>query len=233
MEAAVTGERGELDRIRSEYRRRSREVGAEHWRVRLFVRQQRERIMLKELARAGSLPLAGRSMLDVGCGDGQWLADFETWGVRQPDLAGIELDPERAAEARARLPAADVREGNAAELPWADGSFYVVLQATLISSVVDPGMRRAVAAEIARVTAPGGVVVSYDMRIGNPRNSHVRAVSRRELGDLFGGWELRARPATLVLPLSRRVAVRSFRAAGALEAAILLNTHLLAVLRRP
>ena len=229
----MTRERDELDRIRLEYERRSREVGAEHWRVRLFVRQQRERILLAELARAGVLPLAGRRVLDVGCGAGQWLADFETWGARQADLAGIELDPERAAEARGRLPAADVREGNAAELPWPDGSFDVVLQATLLSSIVDPGVRRAVAADIARVTAPGGVVISYDMRIGNPRNRHVRAVGRRELGELFEGFEVRARPATLLLPLARRLAVRSFRAAGAVEAAVVLNTHLLAVMRRP
>ncbi|HEX8743009.1 MAG TPA: class I SAM-dependent methyltransferase [Thermoleophilaceae bacterium] len=223
----------ELDRIRTEYERREREVGAEDWRVRLFVRQLRERVLLEELGRAGSLPLAGRRVLDVGCGHGQWLADFETWGARQADLAGIELDPDRAARARERLPAADVQEGNAAELPWPDGSFDVVLQATLLSSLVDPELRRAVAADVARVTAPGGVIASYDMRIGNPRNEHVRGVSRRELAELFPGFEVRARPVTLLLPLSRRVAVRSFRAAGALEGARLLNTHLLAVLKRP
>ena len=223
----------ELDRIRGEYERRSREVGAEHWRVRLFVRQLRERVLLDELGRAAMLPLAGRRVLDVGCGDGQWLADFQTWGARQQDLAGIELGAERAARARERLPAADVREGNAAELPWEDGRFDVVMQATLLSSLVEPELRRAVAADIARVTAPGGVVVSYDMRVENPRNEHLRAVTRRELAELFPGFEVRARRVTLLLPLSRRLAVRSFRAASALEGTRLLNTHLLAVMRRP
>jgi SAM-dependent methyltransferase len=222
----------ELDRIRSEYARRSREVGAEHWRVRLFVRQLRERVLLEELGRAGMLPLAGRRVLDVGCGDGQWLADFQTWGARQADLAGIELGAERASRARERLPAADVQEGNAAELPWEDGRFDVVMQATLLSSLVDPELRRAVVAEMARVTAPGGVVVSYDMRTENPRNEHLRAVGRRELEELFPGFDVRARPVTLLLPVTRRVAVRSFRAAGALEAMRVLNTHLLAAMRR-
>lgn len=221
-----------LDRIRAEYERRTREVGAEHWRVRVFVRQLRERVLLDELGRAGMLPLSGRRMLDVGCGDGQWLADFETWGARQGDLAGIELGSERAARARERLPGADVREGNAAELPWEDGRFDVVMQATLLSSLVEPELRRSVAVEMARVTAPGGAVVSYDMRVDNPRNEHLRAVKRAELEELFPGFEVRARPVTLLLPLARRVALRSFRAAGALEGARLLNTHLLAVMRR-
>jgi hypothetical protein len=107
-----------------------------------------------------------------------------------------------------------------------------VLQATLLSSLVEPDLRRRVAAEMARVVAPGGVVVSYDMRVENRRNPHVRAVPRRELAELFPGFDMDARPVTLLLPLARRVAVRSFRAAAALETSRLLRTHLLAVLRR-
>jgi hypothetical protein len=76
------------------------------------------------------------------------------------------------------------------------------------------------------------VVVSYDMRVENRRNEHLRAVKRGELEELFPDFDVRARPVTLLLPLSRRVAMRSFRAAGALEGARLLNTHLLAVMRR-
>jgi SAM-dependent methyltransferase len=221
-----------LDRIRTEYARRSREVGVEDWRVRLFVRQMRERVLLAELARAGLAPVPGLRILDVGCGEGQWLVDFQTWGARQSDLAGIELDPARADGARERVPSADIRVGNAGELPWEDASFDVVLQATLLSSLVEPELRRSVAAEMARVTAPRGVVVSYDMRTENPRNPHLRALRRRELGELFPGFDVRARPVTLALPLARRVAARSFRAAGALEALRVLDTHLLAVLSR-
>ena len=223
----------ELDRIRTEYERRGREVGVEDVRVRAFVRQGRERALLRGLARAGLLPLDGRRVLDVGCGEGQWLVDFQTWGARQADLAGIELDPGRVAGARERLGAADLREGNAAELPWPDGSFDVVLQATLLSSLVEPDLRRAVAGEMARVLAPGGAIVSYDMRVENRRNEHLRALRRRELEELFPGFGVDVRPVTLLMPLARRAAVRSFRAAAALEATRVLSTHLVAVLRRP
>jgi SAM-dependent methyltransferase len=240
MRPAAGGAPDELERIRAEYERRSREVPGENWKVRLFVRQLRERVLLAELARASSLPLGERRVLDVGCGTGQWLADFETWGARRANLAGIELQPDSAERARARLapagPAggqADIRDGSADALPWADGTFQVVLQATMLSSIVDQALRRRVADEMRRVLAPDGVIVSYDMRVGNPRNPAVRSVTKRDLAGLFGGLDLRVRRVTLALPVSRRVVGASWTAAAALERASLFNTHLLAILRDP
>jgi ubiquinone/menaquinone biosynthesis C-methylase UbiE len=238
---STTAERdAEVARIRSQYARRNRAGSYESdWKVRLFLRQQRERVLLGELARAGSLPLADRRVLDVGCGSGQWLADFETWGARRGNLAGIELDGERAAEARQRLAAggaqggADIREGNASALPWADGTFDVVLQSTVISSILDAGLRRDVAAEMARVLAPGGTIVSYDMRLTNPRNPHVRKLGRRELAELFDGFQIRTRRVTLILQVTRRVVGPSWTAAAALESTRLPCSHLLAIARRP
>ena len=232
----------ELARIRAEYERRRREVPREHWKVRLFVRQMRERLLLAELSRAGALPLRERRILDVGCGSGQWLADFQTWGASRRRLTGIELDPQAVVHARARLapsgagPAAgeaDIHEGAAGEMPWPDGSFDVVLQATMLSSILDQDMRRQVAAEMMRVLAPGGVILSYDMRIENPRNPQVRALPRQELEDLFAGMRVRARRVTLALPLSRRLVPVSWFAAEMLERVSLLNTQLLAVIERP
>ena len=243
--ASTVSERGvdELARIKAEYARRERAGPYEpDWKVRLYARQRRERALLEELARANALPLTGRRVLDVGCGAGQWLADFETWGARRENLAGIELDPERARDARERFaptgtgPAAgeaDIREGNAAELPWAAGSFDIVLQSTVISSILDQGLRRDVAAEMARVLAPEGIVVSYDMRVTNPRNPHVRRLGARELAELFEGFQMRKRRVTMLPQLTRRAVRVSWSAAAVLESTHLLRTHLLATLWRP
>ena len=211
------------------------------WRVRLFIRQMRERPLLVGLASAIPFPLAGRRVLDVGCGSGQWLADFETWGVRRSELAGIELDPSRLSVAQARLAPtgrgpgageADIRGGDATSLPWPDGTFDVVLQATLLSSIVEPRMRAQVAREMARVLAPGGAIVSYDMKVGSPRNPNVRRLGRRELARVFPGFDIRARSVTLLVPLARRLVPVSWSAAVALERVRLLDTHLMAVLTR-
>src|SRR5262245_52274264 len=61
----------------------------------LFLYQQRSKLMLRLLSRAGVLPLTGKTVLDVGCGAGLQLVEFETWGVRRADLAGIDLSEGR------------------------------------------------------------------------------------------------------------------------------------------
>jgi hypothetical protein len=61
----------------------------------------------------------------------------------------------------------------------------------------------------------------------------VRRLGKRELANLFPGFAFRARRVTLLPPLSRRLVPASWITATTLEQAHLLNTHLLAVLRRP
>lgn len=177
-------------------------------------------------------PLAGRRVLEVGCGAGQLMADLETFGARRDRLAGIDLVPERVAAAQARLPGADIREGDAASLPWEDGRFDVVLQSMMLSSVLDPAVRTAAAREMGRVAAPDGLVVSYDFFVRSPGNSGTRPVSKSELASLFPGFSMRWRRTTLAPPLVRLLVPRARPLASGLQALRLLDTHALAVLRR-
>ena len=57
-------------------------------------------------------------ILEVGCGRGARLLDFERWGAKRGHLAGIDLIESFVEAARARVPGADVRQGDAAGLPW-------------------------------------------------------------------------------------------------------------------
>jgi SAM-dependent methyltransferase len=227
----------EAERIVSEYGRRSAELEPERYAptnpAALFIRQSVERAAVAELRRAGALPLAGRRILDAGCGSGQWLADLETWGASREQLAGLDLVAERVEHARARLPGADIRLGDASELPWEDASFGLVLQSMMFSSILDPGVRAAAAGELARVLEPGGLLLSYDFFTGSPGNPNVRGLRRRELAELFPGFELRWRRVTLAPPLTRLLAPRARPLATALQSLRLLDTHALAVLRRP
>ena len=102
------------------------------------------------------MPLAGR-VLDVGAGAGYYLHRLREFGLE--DGVGVELMDERVAEARRRYPALDVRQGDASDLPFADGEFDLVTQFTVLSSILDPTLRRAVAAEMSASRArPGGSV---------------------------------------------------------------------------
>jgi SAM-dependent methyltransferase len=125
---------------------------------------------------------------------------------------------------------ADLREGDAARLPWNDGSFDLVLQSTVFSSILDRNVQAAVAREMRRVLAPGGLILSYDLAVGNPRNLRVRGVRSPRLAELFPGCEIHARRVTLAPPIARRLAPRAWLAAEVLEATRVLSTHLVALI---
>ena len=101
----------------------------------------------------------------------------------------------------------------------------------MFSSILDPAVRATAASELARVLAPGGLVLWYDFFTDSPRNPNVRGVGRRELRRLFPGFEVRWRRVTLAPPLIRLLVPRARPLAAALQALKLLDTHALAVLR--
>jgi ubiquinone/menaquinone biosynthesis C-methylase UbiE len=224
----------ERQRIRSEYQRREREIAHDlyaPWQPsEIFLRGGRKRIAAKLLLQAGVFPKAGNRCLEVGFGSLGWLGDLITWGVREQDLHGIELDPVRAEHARKLLPVADLRVGDATELPWDKRMFHLAIASTLFTSILDQEVRRRLAEEIARVLLPGGAVLWYDFAVDNPRNPHVRSVGRRELKQLFPQLRGEIRSVSLAPPLARLVAPKSRALATILESIPFLRTHLLAVL---
>jgi SAM-dependent methyltransferase len=194
----------------------------------LFILEERERAVLRLLERSGLLPLDAHAILDVGCGRGTWIRDLLRWGGRADRIGGAELRPESAAWARRTLPP-DVAVccSSAAALPFPGSSFDVVLQSMMFSSVLDPLVRRMIAVEMMRVLRPGGTIVWYDLRINNPRNSQVRAVTQREVEALFSGMSVRLRSTTLAAPLARLVAPRSVRVCRTLGRMPFLHSHYL------
>lgn len=195
------------------------------------------------LSELGMTPPTARRALDVGCGTGDWLVEFETMGFARRELAGIDVNVERVDEAKTRLcdyrdetgrviaEGADVRVGNAAELPWAAASFDIVLQMTLFTSILDHHVRREAAKEMLRVLKPGGAVLWLDFRYNNPRNADVKGIRRRELLELFEGCSVDLQRVTLAPPLLRRIAPRSRTLTSLLESLRFLNTHYFGVIR--
>lgn len=227
----------EQQRVRAEYRRREAAIEAGRyapWQpAELLMRAGRKRVAATLLWRAGVFPQAGDRCLEIGYGRLGWLADLIDWGVRESDLSGIELDERRAEVARRALPAAELLVGDATELPWPDDTFRLVVASTVLTSVLDERVRRRIAHEAARVLAPGGALLWYDFAVNNPRNPHVRRVTRQELHSLFPALQGPVRRVTLAPPLARFLARRSWTGALLLEAVPWLRTHLLAVLVKP
>jgi ubiquinone/menaquinone biosynthesis C-methylase UbiE len=236
----------ETARIIEEYARREREIPPSRYSLSdpgaRFLRDSRVTEVHRLLERTERLPFGNRVILDIGCGRGDWLVEFEFWGARRDQLAGIDLIPARVQEARARLGSArtegpghsegepDIRTGNATDLPWGEGAFDLVVLSTMLSSILDEGMRRVVASEAARVLKPSGAVLWYDFFFDNPRNRAVRGVRRREVEQLFPGFSMEMKKITLAPPLARWLAPRAEPVAVLLDKARLFSTHLLGLL---
>ncbi|HEX6809393.1 MAG TPA: class I SAM-dependent methyltransferase [Gemmatimonadaceae bacterium] len=191
------------------------------------------RALLDALRRAGMSRLDEMRVLEIGCGSGHWLRELVQWGVRPDHLAGIDLIAERLGDARARCaPGVRLAAASAAALPFADGAFDIVLQSTVLTSVLDATVRERIAAEMMRVLRPDGVVLWYDFLVDNPRNRDVHGVDRRELARLYPGWQLDVRRVTLAPPVARFIAPRMWTVAAALSAIPFLCTHYAGTLRR-
>jgi ubiquinone/menaquinone biosynthesis C-methylase UbiE len=226
----------EAARIRREFERRDRIARDERDPVARFFDERKVAMAGLLLRQAGLLP-GLRTALDVGCGRGMWLRQLEAWGVPRAGLAGIDLSAERIDAALLALAdqgvgGADLRVGDASRLPWPARSFELVIQSTVFTSILDPSMRRAVAAEMLRVVTDAGAILWYDFRVNNPRNPHVRGIGPREIRELFPGCRIELRRATLAPPLARLVVPLSAALARALEAAKVLNTHDMALIRK-
>jgi SAM-dependent methyltransferase len=200
----------------------------------LFMMQERERRTLALLRRLGVASLHDRTVLEVGCGAGSWLRDLVKWGAAPQHVVGIDLLPERVAQARALSPAGmRIECGSAGQLDFADASFDLVLQATVFSSILDESLQRRVASELRRVVKPDGLILWYDFHVGNPRNPDVRGVAAREIRALFPGCEVELERLTLAPPLARALAPRSWALCSLLAMIPPLRTHYLGCIRTP
>lgn len=198
-----------------------------------MIIQSAERALLRSLRRAGITSLADRTILEVGCGTGQWIRALVRWGAQPSRVTGVDLLADRIASAR-RLcaPGSTLLAGSAAKLPFPDASFDIVLQSTVFTSILDDQLRAHAAAEMLRVLRPSGVLLWYDFFVDNPRNPDVRAVRRRDLERLFPACALDLRRTTLAPPIARWIAPRSWVAGTVLSVFPFLCTHYAGTIRR-
>lgn len=93
------------------------------------------------------LPLAPRTVLDVGCGEGFAL---ERLGVLRPEqLWACDLSPDAAEECRRRVPHAEVRVASVLDLPYATDQADLVICLEVLEHLDDPARGLA---ELLRVT---------------------------------------------------------------------------------
>ena len=108
-------------------------------------------------------PVRGMKVLDVGCGTG---TDLEVYSQGGCETCGVDLSPAMLKASRKRLGAgADLRLGDAAQLPFADGVFDLVLTTYTLHEM--PREKRAsVLREMIRVCRGRGRLLITDFQPG-------------------------------------------------------------------
>jgi ubiquinone/menaquinone biosynthesis C-methylase UbiE len=101
----------------------------------------------------------GLTLVDVGCGSGAFLSDLKG-AFPRASVMGLDLSAAYLAEAKARSGAATVQAA-AERLPFADESLDG-LTCVYLFHELPPKVRPLVAAEMARVLRPGGVLAFAD-----------------------------------------------------------------------
>ncbi len=94
-----------------------------------------------------------RRALDIGCGEGRFCRMMREYGI-----STVGLDPTRTliGEARRRDPSGEYLEGRAETLPFADGSFDLVVSYMTLIDIDDVS---AAISEMTRVLAPCGTAL--------------------------------------------------------------------------
>ena len=100
-------------------------------------------------------PLAGKRVLDVGCGAGALARSLAARGAR---VTGVDPNTEALAVAREAVPAGTFRAAGAEALPFADASFDGAVFLNSLHHVPKPVMHCALG-EAARVVGPAGPIV--------------------------------------------------------------------------
>lgn len=179
--------------------------------------QERRLAMMAQYA-----PLAGRRILDTGCGLGMYVRAFRQFS---DEVYGIDVDPDKIAQASCELP--NLQVAPAELLPFEDDFFDVVLSHEVWEHVNDD---RAAAREAVRVLRLGGRLVVFVPNrlwlfethgvywrgvyhfgniplvnwlpdtLRNKLAPHVRAYTRKQLQALFQGLPVRVVVHTQIFP---------------------------------
>lgn len=136
----------------------------------------------------------GARWLDVGCGTGDLLG-VVTERCAPEHVVGVDPSEAFLAVAASRWPDVDLRVGAAEDLPLGDATVHAAVSGLALNFVPNPV--RAFA-EMARVTAAGGVVAAYVWDYAHPDffltrfwDAATRTVLQgRPTGDERGRWEL-------------------------------------------
>ena len=178
----------------------------------------------------GTKALADMDILEIGCGTGNNILNLISLGADPRRIVANDLIEERIRIAASRLPnTVRFHQGDGSGLPHEFGSFDLIMQFVVFSSILDDDLLEALARRAWTALRPGGAILSYDFTINNPSNPDVRGISTGKLKALFPDGKFIVRRLTVAPPVARRVSHKLY---PLLAMVPLLNTHCLCLVRK-
>jgi ubiquinone/menaquinone biosynthesis C-methylase UbiE len=225
----------DIHRLRREYEdRKVRLAGSDlySWSnpANLFMIHGRQRAVLSALKRHGFVDLTQRRILEMGCGSGGVLREYLAFGAATCNLFGVDLLPDRLAQAHHWHSGLNLANADGQSLPFPSQAFDLVLQYTALSSILDPDLRQRICAEMQRVLEPNGLILSYDFWL-NPTNPQTYGIRPAEIRRLFPDCRYEFHRITLAPPITRRLVRLSWGLCRFLEGLKVFNTHYLVCIR--
>ncbi|WP_422927395.1 class I SAM-dependent methyltransferase [Singulisphaera sp. PoT] len=125
-------------------------------------------------------PIAGKAVLDLGCGTGRHTLALAEAGA---DVTAADQSPEMLEKARQKLashPVTWVRHALPAPLPFADGSFELVVLGLVTEHIADlDGLYL----ELARILRPGGRTIISSLHPDRTAEGHRARFIDKETGE--------------------------------------------------
>lgn len=145
-----------------------------------------------DIIRAAFDPLAGKRVLDIGCGTGILARSLSAQGAQ---VVGVDPNERALAIAREAVPAGEFHPAGAQALPFGDRTFDGAVFLHSLHHVPEPDMHAALR-ESARVVRSGRAVVVIEPLAGGSffvvlrlaeDETHVRTAAQKAVGEALDG----------------------------------------------
>jgi len=228
------GSLGDLHRLKREYSiRESKLFDSDIYSLfndgHLFFIQNRQREIIRLIRRYK--PSKDVRILEVGCGAGEILSEFISFGYSPRKIFGVDVLQARLINAQKWLSIPNLICGDGQLIPCESKLFDLVLQFTAFSSILDDQLKINMADEILRVLKPDGTIMWYDFWL-NPTNPQTRGIRPAEIRKLFPNCDYEFLKITLAPPIARKLVPVSWMLALLLEKLKILNSHYLVAIHQ-
>ena len=125
------------------------------------------------------------TVLDVGCGGADELFALIRLKYDPENIIGIDILPDRLAEARKLYPQIQFIQGDASAMEFADDTFDLLFESGMFTTLPDDQLSAAIAREMVRVCKPGGYLLLADWWTPKPGDASYKALTKKRMRQLF------------------------------------------------